>query len=301
VQDIKSVQNCCMARYSTFKIGGEARCAWFPKNEHEFIYLLETLEMPVVIGSGSNILFSSGFIDKDIIITSNLDKYSINGNLLTVEAGVKAPQIAQMLAKEGLSGLEFLIGFPARFGGAIAQNASAQGQAVSDTFLSARVFDFIKKEVKNVEKSDMEFNYRTSRLKKNNEILISAKFELKKESIEKVQEKIKQNLEFRKNHQPMLNLPNIGSIFLNPGGESAGRLLDFCHFKGVCKNEAKVWQNHANFIVNLGNAKAIDVLSLMSEMKQKVLDEFKINLQTEIKFIEGNDEEEIKLWKFLQK
>ena len=290
-----------MARYSTFKIGGEARCAWFVQNEEEFIFLLKNLEEPIVIGSGSNILFSSGFIDKDIIITTNLDKYSLDDNILTVEAGVKTPQIAQMLAQKGLSGMEFLIGFPARFGGAITQNASAQGQAVSDTFVSAKIFDFDKKEVKNIEKTDMEFDYRTSRLKKYNEFLISAVFELKKDSPENVQKKIKENLDFRKNHQPMLNLANIGSIFLNPEGESAGKLLDLCKFKGVSKNGASVWQNHANFIVNSGNAKAIDVLSLMSEMKQKVFDKFKINLHTEIIFIEGNDEEEIKLWKFLQK
>ena len=301
MQDIKHLQNCCMEKYSTFKIGGEARCVWFPNNEEEFVHLLKNIENPLVIGSGSNILFSSSFIDKDIILTSNLDKYSLEKNILTVEAGVKAPQMANYAANEGLSGIEFLIGFPARFGGAVTQNASAQGQAISDTFLSAKVFDMTTKEVKEFQKKDMDFSYRHSILSSGKYILISAKFELKQDTVNNALEKIKQNLDFRKNHQPMLNLPNIGSIFLNPQNDSAGRLLDQCGFKGRSLNGACVWENHANFIVNLNNAKSTDVLSLIMEMKQKVKDKFNIDLYTEIRFIEGNNEEEIKLWKLLQK
>ena len=301
MKNIKCIKNCDLSHYSTFKIGGKTRCAWFPQSEQEFILLLKNIENPIAIGSGSNILFSSDFIDKDIIITSNLDKYNIDNNILTVEAGVKGAQIAQVLVEKGLSGLEFLIGFPARFGGAIAQNASAQGQKISDTFINAKVFNLDTKELKIIEKTDMEFDYRFSRLKKYNEFLISANFELQKSTKELVQKRINGNIEFRKSHQPMLNLPNIGSIFKNPEGYSAGKLLDVCGFKGEKENDAIVWQNHANFILNSGNASSIDVLRLMTKMKKVVIDKLGINLKPEIIFIEGKNEEEVELWKFLKK
>lgn len=299
--NIEHIENCNLKNYSTFKIGGQAKCVWFPQNTDEFILLLNNLSNPVVLGSGSNTLFSSGFIDKDIILTSKMDKFEINENILFIECGVKSAMIANKLAQLGLSGLEFLIGFPARFGGAIYQNAGAKGQIISDTFCSAQVFDLINKQIIELNKEDMLFDYRKSVLSDKKYILLNAKFILNKTDKKITQEKINENIDFRQKHQPMLSLPNVGSIFKNPEGNSAGKLIEEAGFKGLKVGGAKVWENHANFIINNDNATSFDVLSLMFEIKKSVLEKFNINLYSEINFISGNNEEENKLWKLLQK
>lgn len=299
--NIEHIKNCNLKNYSTFKIGGQAKCVWFPQNTNEFITLLNNISNTIVLGSGSNTLFSTSFIDKDIIITTKMDKYEITDNILSVECGAKAAMIANKLAEQGLSGLEFLIGFPARFGGAIYQNAGAKGQTISDTFLSAQVYDVENKKIIELNKTDMQFDYRKSILSEKKYILLNAKFCLTKVDANIAQEKIKENINFRQQHQPMLNLPNIGSIFKNPDGYSAGKLIEDAGFKGIKIGGAKVWENHANFIINYDNATALDVLKLMYEIKQGILEKFDINLYSEINYISGNDEEENTLWKLLQK
>lgn len=217
---------------------------------------------------------------------------ALSPNIITVSAGVKGPKLAQTVAEYGLSGLEFMIGFPGSVGGEVFMNAGAHGQCVSDVFKSAKVYDGEK--IRTLTKDEMDFSYRHSICQDKNYIVLEAEFELTPENPDKIKQKMAEYLEFRKNHQPSLALPNCGSIFKNPENNSAGKLLDECGVKGLQIGGAKVWENHANFIVNTGNATSTDVLQLMSEMQKRVKEKFNIELIPEIKFL-GNNKYEVEL------
>ena len=217
---------------------------------------------------------------------------ALSPTIITASAGVKGPKLSQTVAEYGLSGLEFMIGFPGSVGGEVFMNAGAHGQSISDVLKSAKVFDGEK--IITLTKDEMEFSYRHSICQDKNYIVLEAEFELTPDNPDKIKQKMAENLEFRKNHQPSLSLPNCGSIFRNPENNSAGKLLDECGVKGLQIGGAKVWQNHANFIVNTGNATSTDVLQLMLEMQNRVKEKFNIELIPEIKFL-GNNKNEVEL------
>ena len=301
IDNIKSFKNYELKRHTTFKIGGCAKKVWFPKTEDEFAYLLTTLESPVILGGCSNVLISSQGVDGDVIITTDLRSYEINGTVITAECGVKAPFLSQEAQKHGLSGFEFMIGFPGTVGGIVHMNASAHSQAVSDTCIGAKVFDMNSKTVLNLNKEELEFNYRSSILDKKDYILLQAKFELKPDDKEKIQALMGRNTEFRKNKQPNLTLPNAGSTFKNPPNDSAGRLLELAGAKTLSYGGAKVWNGHANFVINTGNAVSKDISHIMNKMYNMVKEKYTIELEPEVKFIGIKDREEEELWNTMLK
>lgn len=283
--DVEVKENCPIKNLTSFKIGGSAEKLYYPKTQQEFIYLLKTLRSPIVLGNWSNVLVSSQGIKGNVISTAKLDKIEIRGTRIFADCGVKGPKLAQLALEHSLSGFEFMIGFPGSIGGNIYMNASAHSQSISDSLVSVCVFDKAKKEVLNVDKKDLDFSYRHSLLQKKPYILLSAEFELKKIDKSQIEALIKRNLDFRKTHQPSLSIPNAGSIFKNPENDSAGRLLDKAGVKEFSVGGAKIWENHANFIVNTGSATSNDVLELMLKMYNAVKEKYTIELQPEIRFI----------------
>ena len=315
--------------YTSFKIGGKIAKVYFPETVEEFAQILKDESNIFVGGNWSNTLLSSHGYSGSVISTSKLDKIeeqraggqegklvnesslselpqspqpdtvlspyrpiALSPNIITVASGVKGPKLAQTVAEYSLSGLEFMIGFPGSVGGEVFMNAGAHGQSVSDVLKSAKVYDGEK--IITLTKDEMEFSYRHSICQDKKYIVLEAEFELTPENPDKIKQKMAENLEFRKAHQPSLALPNCGSIFRNPENNSAGKLLDECGVKGLQIGGAKVWENHANFIVNTGNATSTDVLKLMLEMKQRVKEKFGIELIPEIKFL-GDNEDEVRL------
>ena len=282
-------ENFEIIKYTTFKIGGKIQKIYFPQEIADANALPKNC---FVIGNLSNTLISSSGTNIPVVSTSKLDYIKISGNTVIAGAGVKGPKLAQIAADEGLSGFEFMIGFPGTVGGEVYMNAGANGQTIADTFKSAKVYIPASKEIATLYKDDMEFDYRKSICQSKKYIILEAEFELKPENPDIIKQKMAENLEFRKTHQPSLSLPNCGSIFKNPKNNSAGKLLDECEVKNMKIGGAKVWENHANFIVNEGNASSTDVLKLMCEMKQRVKEKFNINLVPEIRYLGGKDEEE---------
>lgn len=282
---------------NTLKIETVANNVYFPETEDEFIDVLKNNRNIKILGNGSNILISSFNPSCDFVITSKLKEIIIeNGNTIKAQAGVFGAQLAKLAFEKSLSGFEFLIGFPSTVGGAVYMNASCHNQYTSDNFLSCVVYDIENDKKIVLTKNDMEFGYRKSILQSGNYVVLNATFVLNKGDKTKIDEIMKRNLEFRKTRQPSLKLPNAGSIFKNPQGDSAGRLLDLCGVKVFNVNDAKVWENHANFIINENNAKSIDILKLMLLMKNIVYDKYKINLEPEIEFVAGDNKEENKIW-----
>lgn len=292
---IEVKENYPIKNLTSFKIGGAAEKLYFPKTQQEFIYLLKTLNHPVIIGNWSNVLISSQGIAGNVISTSKLNNVEIDDTTIYAECGVKGPTIAKLASENDLTGFEFMVGFPGSIGGNIYMNASAHSQSISDFLVRIEVFDLNKKEILTIEKKTLDFAYRSSLLQRKPYILLSAEFNLKKSEKNQILSLIKRNLSFRKSYQPSLSKPNAGSIFKNPEDMSAGRLLDKAGVKKFQVGDAKIWKKHANFIINAGDATSSDVLELMFQMYMAVRNKYNIKLEPEVKYygIKTRREEEI--------
>lgn len=293
-------KNFDIKKLTSFKIGGKISEVFFPENIEEFVQILKEKPNAKVFGNLSNTLVSDDGYDGKIILTTKMNSIQIEGTKVIADSGVKGPKLSQEVCKAGLTGLEFMIGFPGSIGGEVCMNASANGQSISDTLVSVTCYSSINGLVK-YSKDEMNFDYRTSRCHNEDLIVLQAEFELSKKDTTEIEAQMNSNLEFRKAHQPSLALPNCGSIFKNPKNNSAGRLLDSIGAKELSCGGVKVWENHANFIVNNNSGTSTDVLTLMSEMQTKVKNKYKIDLQPEIIFLGGNNNKENELCKILYK
>jgi len=294
---MQEFENFELKNYTSFKIGGKAKKAYFPETVEEFSNLLNTLENPLVLGGMSNVLVSSNGINSSVILTRKLNHFEIKGTKILACAGAMGPLVSKAAAEAGLSGMEFMCGFPGTIGGIVCMNAGAHGQCISDIFTCAKVFDMDEKVIKNFTKQDMGFDYRTSKLQSGRWIVLSAEFELSIKDKSEILAKMQYNQEFRKNKQPNLSKPNCGSVFKNPEGDSAGRLLELAGAKELFEGGAKVFENHANFIINCGNATSENVSQLMKKMYNKVNEKFGVKLIPEVKFTGEMNEVEKEIWK----
>lgn len=287
-------------KLTTFKTGGKISEVFFPESVEEFVQILKQNENIPVFGNLSNTLISSNGFDGKIVLTTKINSIKIEGTKVIADCGVKGPKLSQEVCAVGLSGLEFMIGFPGSVGGEVFMNASANGQCISDKLTSVTCYS-PENGVVTYSKNEMEFEYRKSRCKRDNLIVLQAEFQLDEKPKEEIQKQMDENLAFRKSHQPSLALPNCGSIFKNPQGDSSGRLLDSVGAKSLKVGGARVWENHANFIVNDNNGTSTDILSLMYQMYTKVKNSYNIELEPEIIFLGGLNKKENEIWKILNK
>ena len=292
-------ENFEIKKLTTFKVGGTVEKLYLPKTQQELVYLLKELDNYILLGNCSNILFSSQGYKGNVILTTGLQSYKIRGNYVTAECGVKGPLLSQKVADAGLCGFEFMIGFPGTIGGEIYMNASAHGQAISDCLTRCCLFDKKKNEIAYKEKNEMDFGYRKSILQEGEYILLDAEFELKRGRAEDIKALMARNLENRKDIQPNLTNPNAGSVFKNPQNDSAGRLLEKAGAKLLSNDNAKIWNKHANFIVNTGNATSEDILDLMLKMYTSVKEMFTIELVPEIIYIGEKTKKEEEICKII--
>ena len=285
-----------LKNYTSFKIGGKAQNVYFPENTAEFIELLEKLENPLVLGGMSNVLISSLGIEQDVILTKKLNHYEVNNDEIYAQAGVMGPILSRIATEKSLSGMEFMCGFPGTIGGIVAMNAGAHKQCISDIFLEANVFDKNSKKIYTFTKEDMSFDYRKSIILDKNFIILDAKFKLISKEQSQIISRVNENQNFRKEKQPNLSTPNCGSVFRNPTNESAGRLLEEVGAKDFIVGGAKVYEKHANFIINFDNATSTDVSKLIKKMYNEVNNKFSIKLKPEVRFIGNMNEEEKEIW-----
>jgi len=302
--DIKCYKDFQLTNFNTLKIKSTAKLFYMPDNYGEMISLFKKYKenTPIVIGSGSNILFSSQTIEQPIIYTGNISYIRCSNNIIEVEAGYKTQSLSKYALSKNLSGFEFLIGIPASLGGAVYMNAGAHNQAISDKLISAKIYDIENEKIIILKKEQMNFSYRHSILMEKPYILLSAKFELEKKGNSEIKSKMDENLIFRKNRQPNLTIPNAGSVFKNPDNceMSAGALIDKCGFRGYSIGDCQVWENHCNFIVNKGLATSIDYTNLIYEIYSKVKNEYNVKLTPEIVYIGKMTKDEKEKWKTLK-
>lgn len=303
--DIKYYKDFQLTNFNTLKIKSTAKYFYMPDNEGELISLFKKFknDTPIVIGNGSNVLFSSKGVDSPIIYTGNINSILTIGSTIEVFSGYKVQALSKYAYQKSLTGFEFLIGIPASLGGACYMNAGAHGQTIADNFISAKVYDYKKNKILVLKKEDMGFSYRHSILKDNPYVLLSAKFSLKKGNKEEIKAKMDENILFRKNRQPNLSIPNAGSVFKNPENSelSAGALIDKCGLRGFRIGDVEVWENHCNFVINKGNATSSDYINVIYEMYSKVKEKFNIELKPEIIYIGKITGEEKEKWEILKK
>lgn len=296
---IECRENYEIKKHTSFKVGGKVNKVYFPKNQQELVSLLKELKDYVLLGNCSNVLISSNGYKGNLILTTQMKHFEINGTRVIADCGVKGQLLSQKACEASLTGFEFMIGFPGTIGGEVFMNASCHGQCISDNLIRCCLFDKKKKEIIYKEKSEMGFEYRKSMLQDGEYILLGAEFELKKAPQEEIKALLDRNLEFRKKVQPSLAHPNAGSVFKNPENDSAGRLLDKAGVKEYDLENVRVWDKHANFVVNKGNATSEDVLEIMVKMFTAVKENYKIELAPEIIFIGDKTKKEEDLCKIL--
>ena len=304
---IKFYNDFHLTNFNTLKIDSIADLFYMPDNYGEMISLFKKFKKenltPIVLGNGSNVLFSSKGIKQPIIHTGKIKSTFNIDSTIEVEAGFKTQALSKLALEKKLSGFEFLIGIPATLGGAIYMNAGAHGQTISDYLISAKVYDYKNNKTLTLKKEELNFSYRHSIFSEKPYILLSAKFNLIKSTTDEIKAKMDENLIFRKNRQPNLALPNAGSVFKNPKDSefSAGALIDKCGFRGYSVGDCQVWENHCNFIINKGKATSLDYTNLIFEIYTKVKEKFNIELTPEIIYLGEMTREEKEKWKILKK
>ena len=284
---MKKVSNADLRNYTTYKLEGKVACVYFPEDVTELEDLILMLKKEdkkhKILGNGSNLIISSKY-DGALIKLEKFDKLDIDGNIVTVGSGYMLPKLALECAKKNLSGLEFASGIPGTIGGAIYQNAGAYGEQMDKVIKSVTVLDN-QGNIKKLNKEELQLGYRDSILKHESLICLEVVLELKRDSYENIKQKMHDNLLNRKEKQP-LEYPSAGSVFRNPPGYSAGKLIEDAGLKGFKVGDAMVSLKHANFIVNVGHASGEDVLQLIKIIQEKVRDETGILLEVEQEVLE---------------
>lgn len=278
-----------LAKHTTWRIGGPADALIVPDTREqlqELITLLHQHEIPwMQIGRGSNMLVSDKGIRGAVIkLGSDLEYANFQEDVVTAGGGCSFVKLSIMAGKRGLTGLEFAGGIPGSVGGAVYMNAGAHGSDVSRIFKSAEIV-LNTGEMVSYAAEDMTFAYRHSILHEHKGIVVEATFELDHGVRTEIAAAMASYKDRRRRTQP-LQLPCAGSVFRNPPGDHAARLIEAANLKGYSVGGAEVSVQHANFIVNTGQATAEDVLTLMHEIQEKIYSEQGISLVPEV-FVVG--------------
>lgn len=271
-----------LSEYTTYKTGGSANyfCKINTSDEaREAILFAKEHKIPfMIIGGGSNILISDkGF--NGLVIVNNMNKLDFRGSEVAVGAGVPLQIFINQCAEKGLSGLEMLSGIPGKVGGAVVGNAGANGIEISDFLQNVIMIDKDGVEII-LNKKSLAFSYRGSDLRDKG-VLVGAKFKLSVDGQEKINNKIKITLKKRENPRGL----SCGSFFKNPEGKLAGQLIDEAGFRGKKIGGAIVSSEHANFIINMGNATSNDIYNLSCKIKRVVFDKYNVSLEEEVRLV----------------
>ena len=276
-----------MSRLTSFRIGGPAACAAFPKTEEELSRLLkicaENGVRPVILGAGTNVLAPDAGMEALVIVLKDAleGMEQVGPNTIRVMAGVTMSRAAVFAAGLNLGGLEFAHGIPGTIGGGVYMNAGAYGGEIKDVCTRVRIME-MNGEARWITNEEAAFSYRHSAIEDNPWIVVAAEFELSSRPEEEVWAKMKELIGKRRASQP-LDLPSAGSAFKRPVGGYAAALIDQTGLRGFRVGGAAVSEKHAGFVVNLGGATAADVQELLKQVSDRVFDNTGIRLEPEVR------------------
>ena len=274
-----------LAKHTHFGIGGEATAYIEVSTVSELAALArfhKEWDVPIaVIGRGSNLLVSdTGFKGISIRLVGELAKLEVDGKVVSVGAGLALPALSKTMSRGGLSGVEFAFGIPGSVGGALIMNAGAWGSSFGDVVIDVTIMDDTG-ELVNLTHAEANFEYRHSSLD-TYFCVTGATLALEPGDVDTITERMQTLFKQKVETQPFVE-ENAGCMFKNPPGDSAGRLIDISGLKGYRIGGAEVSTVHGNFILNIDNATAKDVLELVAYIQDQVREKTGISLQTEVK------------------
>lgn len=275
-----------LSRHTSLKVGGPADIFAAPEDRSDLLELLRNLEalsIPCfVIGGGYNLLVRDKGFRGAVISLNKLNSVELRGESgLYAEAGAKNSTLACFARDNGLAGLEFLTGIPGSVGGALCMNAGAHGREIFD---SVATLEFLSGGALNrCEKHSLNYGYRHLQLNPD-EIIVSAEFKLERGNRETISA-LMDSCAGKRRETQQVGLPNAGSYFKNPAGHAAWRLIDESGLRGFLAGGAQVSEAHANFLVNRGNATALDFLKLAAIIKERVFEKSGIMLEEEVRIV----------------
>ncbi len=280
-----------MARHTSYRVGGAADTFIVPADVNDLLLAMEILherDVPVIImGKGTNVLVRDGGIRGCVVSMERMTAIERTGpRSVSAEAGAPLMEVINRCVEWSLAGLEKLAGIPGSVGGAVVMNAGAHGAYMDGVVHGASL---LRPDGAVYEKTraDLDFGYRSSNLD-SAEIILAVRLSLTEGDPDQLSRVVAEKLAWRRERQP-LSLPSAGSVFKNPRGTPAGKIIAELGFKGTRVGGAEVSPMHANFIVNRGGARAADILTLIDRIRRKAREERGIDLEPEIKII-GEDE-----------
>lgn len=289
-EGISYIENEPMALHTTFKIGGPAKLAVFPKNENEISDVIKKCKEEnvryMVVGNGSNLLVADEGIDAVVILLGKEfgEVKLIDDTTIFAEAGASLMKVCRFALENGLSGLEFAYGIPGSCGGGAFMNAGAYGGELGDVMFRC---DHIDKDGNkgSLQGDDLKLVYRHSAYYENGCVITGAYFKMQKADKEEIKAKMADYMSRRRDKQP-LEYPSAGSTFKRPEGNYAGALIEQCGLKGTSVGGAEISTKHAGFVINKGGATCKDVLDLCKKVADTVKAEKGIDLEMEVRVTE---------------
>ena len=276
-----------LARHTTWRIGGPARWLCRVKTEAGLSRVLSAAASGgwplALLGMGSNVLVGdAGFRGAVVRLEGDFLKVRIDGERLTAGGGAGLGGVCAQAARAGLSGIEAISGIPSSIGGAVRINAGAYGGEILDVLESVRLVSWSGSR-REALAGEIPHGYRWTKLCETREIVARATLHLSPAPRESIEQKTRAVAEKRRGALPAE--PNAGSVFKNPPGDYAGRLIEACGLKGTREGGAAISERHANVIVNRGGASAADVLALMRRMRDSVKAQFGVTLSPEVEML----------------
>lgn len=287
VEDVRMDES--LSKHTTWKVGGPADILIYPHSKEELertMAVIRQYEIPWrIIGRGSNLLVRDGGVRGAVIkIGSGLDHMQVKGDRVIVGGGYSFVRLSVIVSRQGLAGLEFAGGIPGTVGGAVFMNAGAHGSETCEVLESAEVLSEDGKWLR-LTNEELQFSYRTSILQSQlRGVATEATFQLKKGDAKQVSEAMLRYKQRRMQTQPLQH-PCAGSVFRNPSGNHSGHLIESAGLKGFRIGGAEVSTQHANFIINRGDATANDVLTLIHHIIRTIDEKYGITLQPEVQVV----------------
>lgn len=277
-----------MSRHTTFRIGGNADYFVKPGNADEVaavIVVCREYNIPYfILGNGSNLLVSDdGYRGMIINIMDNMNSVTVDGRIITAQAGAMLVRVSVMARDNALTGLEFASGIPGTIGGAVYMNAGAYGGEMKNVVKTVRAIDEYGR-IYELDSEKMDFSYRHSIVEERKLIVLEVTLELEHGSREAIDDRMKELAEARRSKQP-LEYPSAGSTFKRPEGYFAGKLIMDAGLRGYSVGGAQVAEKHCGFVINKGGATASDVVELIRDVQHDVDDKFGVTLEPEVKML----------------
>ncbi len=276
-----------LKKYNTFNVGGTADVIAFPSSIEELLKVLNFIKeykvKYMILGNGSNVIFSSKNYEGIIIKLDNFNNISFEDDKVTVDSGYSFIKFSNELCNKGISSFEFATGIPGTIGGAVYMNAGAYKSSISEVLDSVTFLDD-KLKIKTIKNKDCKFGYRDSIFKHKNYIILSAKFNIKKGNVDEIKALVEDRREKRLNTQP-IEQKSAGSTFRNPDLIPAWKVIDECGLRGKRIGGVSVSNKHSNFIVNDNEGTGEDIKELIDLIKKEAKEKEKIDLVLEQELI----------------